>query len=54
MQGFGAYFITEQQVTRLQIPLADGLQIKYLQAPKSDAMTSDAYITFMVIIWIID
>ena len=32
LQGFGTYSIAVQWVTGLQIPLADGLQIKYLQA----------------------
>ncbi len=33
LQGFDIYPFSCQFVTGLQIPLADGLQIKYLQAP---------------------
>lgn len=32
LQGFYIYYTVKQFITGLQIPLADGLQIKYLQA----------------------
>ena len=31
LQGFGTYYYIYQPIISLQIPLADGLQIKYLQ-----------------------
>lgn len=47
LQGFGTCFAVNQCVVGLQIPLADTLQIKYLQAPKSGIRPSTVHSAFM-------